>query len=475
MTFCYGEGGALVTACTAVTSLSLSANNVGFGAQVTLSWSGAQDGAGNPIRGYEVYRDGALLTTVTGTSCAVTSPAGNGRYTYTVRALGSIEGFDAPVSTASATLTSVVTACKAPTSVRLSAADVRIGKNVTLSWSGAAGGTNNPIAKYQVNRNGAYLTETTGTSCAVTAAGTAGTKYTYTVYAIGSVSGWNSGASGGATLTAHGEEHVDSYFTSSGTYTVPSWAERVDVSCIGGGASGTSGGYAQFGTHGCPGGGGGSGYITHIIGAPFTLNTQISIAVGAGGSATTDYFTVGKRGGTSAWGGTVSAEGGYGGPTQGPANGENSACAGGNGGFGGGGGAQSGNQQCGTGGNGYGTFGGGRSASNSNLIIYYASVGGGGSYKGTNGVLRNKKENTDNAGITSSTAQLYAFQDPAAQRYLGPGGDGGSCDAFGGRGGHASSVSGASYGTGGKGGNLWEGGAAGQSGLVAIRAWRYLS
>ena len=185
-TFCrVMHGGALVTACTAVTSLSLSANNVGFGAQVTLYWSGARGGAGNPIRGYEVYRDGALLTSLGNVDrCTVTSPASNGSYRYTVRALGSIAGFDAPVSTASATLTSVVSAPAAPTAVSLSATDVRIGKNVTLSWGGAKGGTNNPIAKYQVNRNGAYLTETTGTSCAVTAAGTAGTKYTYTVYAL---------------------------------------------------------------------------------------------------------------------------------------------------------------------------------------------------------------------------------------------------------------------------------------------------
>ena len=103
-TFCrVVNGGALVTACKAVTAVSLSANNVGFGAQVTLSWSGAAGGAGNPVRGYEVYRDGALLMTVfDGTSCTVASPASNGSYRYTVKALGSIAGFDAPVSTASA-------------------------------------------------------------------------------------------------------------------------------------------------------------------------------------------------------------------------------------------------------------------------------------------------------------------------------------------------------------------------------------
>ena len=74
-TFCrVMNGGALVTACTAPTQLTLSANNVGFGQTVTLSWTGAQGGAGNPIAGYEVYRDGALLGTVTQASMAVQSP-----------------------------------------------------------------------------------------------------------------------------------------------------------------------------------------------------------------------------------------------------------------------------------------------------------------------------------------------------------------------------------------------------------------
>ena len=52
-TFCrVMNGGALVTACTAPTQLTLSANNVGFWQTVTLSWTGAQGGAGNPIAGY---------------------------------------------------------------------------------------------------------------------------------------------------------------------------------------------------------------------------------------------------------------------------------------------------------------------------------------------------------------------------------------------------------------------------------------
>ena len=433
MTFCYGEGGALVTACTAVTSLSLSANNVGFGAQVTLSWSGAQDGAGNPIRGYEVYRDGALVTTVTGASCAVTSPAGNGRYTYTVRALGSIEGFDAPVSTASATLTSVVTACKAPTSVRLSAADVRIGKSVTLSWSGAAGGTNNPIAKYQVNRNGAYLTETTGTSCAVTAAGTAGTKYTYTVYAIGSVSGWNSGASGGATLTAHTAEYSDMYFTSNTTWTIPAWAEQLIVTCIGGGGGAGSSGYDYGGWPEAPGGpgGGGSGEKKDATfgSGRFTPGAAVAVTVGAGGAGASYTPSGGSGGGASAFGSLLSARGGNGGFCGASTNvTKPSGGDGGDGGIGGSGGA------------------GGRNGPNS------TQVGGNGS-------------NGASWGIPASDAAYYVFNDTSTSRRLGRGGKGNGNAAMG-----NDSLPGTRYGQGGD-GNMGSGGA----GIVAVRAGRYLA
>ena len=485
------NGSALVTACTAATGLSLSANNVGFGAQVTLSWSGAAGGAGNPIRGYEVYRDGALLTTATGTSCAVTSPAGNGSYRYTVKTLGRIAGFDSPVSTASATLTSVVSAPAAPTSVRLSAADVRIGKNVTLSWSGAAGGTNNPIAKYHVYRNGAYLTETTGTSCAVTAAGTAGTKYTYTVYAIGSVSGWNSGASGGATLTAHGEEHVDSYFTSSGTYTVPNWAERVDVSCIGGGGGGSGGGLSQFGESTSAGGGGGSGYISHAYGVSVSPGSSISVSVGAGGAAGNDLQGSGGTGGTSSFS-SAAANGGNGGKWLNlNAARRDQFAVGGNGGHGGGGGACMADTGASGGYGAGGTRGyeplwrdGGNSGSSNGGI--YAGVGGGGAYDGANnglgkgdGRCRGRSDDYWNCGgQTTNTTNMYAFQDTSSKRYLGKGGDGGDGAAprLGGDGGYPPGMSGTAYGKGGDGGNHWaDVGNVGTAGLVAVRAWRYLS
>ena len=495
MTFCYGEGGALVTACKAVTALSLSANNVGFGAGVTLSWSGAAGGAGNPIRGYEVYRDGVLLTTVfDGTSCTVTSPTSNGSYKYTVKALGRIPGFDAPVSTASATLTSKVSAPTAPTSVWLSATDVRIGKSVTLSWSGAAGGANNPVAKYHVYRGGAYLTETTGTSCAVTASGTAGGKYTYTVYAIGSVSGWNSGASAGVTLTAHGAESAINYFASSGTYTVPSWAERVDVSCIGGGGGGSGGGYTQYGESSSGGAGGGSGYISTYGVIAASPGSTITITVGGGGAGATDLTNNGGTGGTSAISVSNIAAGGGGGGWWYNTNvaQKDKYARGGNGGHGGGGGA------CGGDFGGAGGFGGpggitrgtptywldGGGPEGGDTGKFYASCGGGGAYDGANGgkgtgdgrARGRSSAYQNNGGRTTNTNVLYVFAEPAHQRYLGNGGNGGNTGYTRGDGGYASGMVGTAYGTGGNGGDLWSTtGSAGDAGLVAIRVWRYLS
>ena len=439
-TFCYSRGGgALVTVCKAVTAVSLSANNVGFGAGVTLSWSGAAGGAGNPIRGYEVYRDGVLLTTVfDGTSCTVTSPTSNGSYKYTVKALGRIPGFDAPVSTASATLTSKVSAPTAPTTIKLSATDVRIGKSVTLSWSGAAGGTNNPVAKYHVYRGGAYLTETTGTSCAVTAPGTAGGRHTYTVYAIGSVSGWNSGASAGVTLTAHGAEYTDTYFTSNTTWTIPAWAEQLIVTCIGGGGGAGSTGYDYGGSYETPGGGGAGGSgekkdATFSAGQ-FTPGAAVAVTVGAAGTGATYAPSGGGNGGASSLGSLLSARGGGAGHAGGSTNA--TYPHGGDGGDGG---------ICGSGG-GYGRNG-----------KYSTTIGGNGS-------------NGTSWGIPSSDAVYYVFGDASTGRRLGRGGRGGSGEGGGNGAVGNDSLPGTRYGQGGDGNS-----GSGTAGIVAVRVGRYLS
>lgn len=489
-TFCRVlNGGALVTACTAPTQLTLSANNVGFGQTVTLSWSGAQGGAGNPIAGYEVYRDGALLQTVQTASLDVQSPAQNGSYTFTVRTKGTIPGFDSPVSTASAVLTSLVTAPATPTNVRLSKTDVKLSGTATLQWSAVADGTNNPVAGYAIYRGGAAFTTVAAgvTTLVVTAPTTDGASYAFTVKALGTVAGFDSAASSAATLTAHAAQHVDSYFTSSGTYTVPTWAERVDVTCIGAGGGGSA--YYGDGTGGC---GAGSGYIAHKTGIAVTPGTNVSITVGAGGARGLNSAPAGNKsrsgvnGGASKFGTLLTANGGQRGIVHDGT--VNPTARGGSGGAGGGGGGRASGASSNTslsGGPGLNTSGGGTGTG-----TYGVSGGGGGGYKGTSGTAGaggNWGATPTNGGTGANTDEYYCFQDASSARYLyAQGGDGGAgiygaTPGAGGRGGNVgrdargAALAGSGYGHGGRGSDdQADNSAAGGAGLVAVRAWRYL-
>ena len=441
MTMCYSTGGgALVTACTAPTQLTLGANDVGFSQSVTLSWTGAQGGAGNPIAGYEVYRDGALLQTVQAASLDVQSPAQNGSYTFTVRTKGAIPGFDSPMSSASAVLTSRVTACAAPANVRLSAYDVKLGGTATLSWDAAAGGANNPVAGYEILRGGAAFTTLAAgvTSLIVTAPAADGASYAFTVRALGTVAGLDSAASAAATLTAHAPQYTDTFITQSGGYTIPWWAESLRVCCIGGGGGRGAPGYNYGTTY--PGGGfggGGTGEKKEIaLGAgQFTPGETVQVTVGGGGIAAPTSFEAGRAGGATSFGALLTARGGLGG-SPGDASSSTSAPNGGAGGAGGIGGA-----------------------------------GGGWSRYGPNsGQIGSQGANGESWSLPASDAAYYPFSDPSTGRRLGTGGAGGTGVNTGNAQTGNTSLAGTRYGSGG--GNNNDGN--GTDGLIAVRVGRYL-
>ena len=104
----------------------------------------------------------------------------------------------------------------APSTVKLNniSGDIHVlaGSSVTLSWSGASAGSNNPITGYEVFRGGSSVGTTSSTSMSVSCP-SAGSSYTYTVKTIGSRS--SSGASTGRTVYA---------------YSNPNAPSRVDVS-----------------------------------------------------------------------------------------------------------------------------------------------------------------------------------------------------------------------------------------------------
>jgi len=204
------------TACGVPTAVSVSATNVAPGAAVTLSWSGASAGISNGITGYQIYRSDsaggsyshiATVSTSAGSgSTTVTAPTGNGSsYYYKLLTLGSVAGYDSGQSSVYAALTCSYSAPSAPSTVTIgggTSAYAASSSNVTLAWSGAGAGTNNPITGYHIYRDGAYYAATTGTSYLVPVHGTAGNGYTYTVYTLGTYA--NSGASVGRTVYTYG-------------------------------------------------------------------------------------------------------------------------------------------------------------------------------------------------------------------------------------------------------------------------------
>ena len=217
------------SACGAPSAVSVNANNVAPGANVMLSWSGASSGTSNAITGYQIYRATAaagsysLLTSVSTSSgsgsCTVQAPTSSGSsYYYKVLTVGSVSGYSSGQSSAYATLTCSFSAPSAPSTVTLGGATAfyaLAGASVTLAWSGAGAGTNNPITGYQIYRNGASLQSTTAGSISVQAHATNGSSYYYQVYTLGTHS--NSAASASRYLYTYSHPAAPTAVTASNT------------------------------------------------------------------------------------------------------------------------------------------------------------------------------------------------------------------------------------------------------------------
>ena len=199
------------TACTAPTSLTVAKANAAPGETVRVSWSGAQGGTNNAISSYTVYRssDGntwtALQSGITNAYLDVTAPSTNGAtYHYAVMTVGSVAGYNSARSTATASVKCSFTA-PSVSNVKIDNGTADVYKagsaSATLSWMGTAG-TNNPITKYKIQRNGADWQETTETSYSISAHATPGQSYYYTVIPIGTYS--NGSGVGSKTLYTYG-------------------------------------------------------------------------------------------------------------------------------------------------------------------------------------------------------------------------------------------------------------------------------
>lgn len=203
----------------APTKLSVSAATPDPGAELTLSWSSAAQGAYNDIVGYEIWycatEDGDYMklsdVTATGTSSSarVTAPSTMGATRwYKVKTVGQYST-SALSSSAAGITVKTYSGVTAPTSLRLSAVIANPGDTVTLSWSGAAAGTNTTIGGYEVWRatseSGTYtkLLSVAGTSANVTAHATQGSSYWYKVLTVSNPAGFNSALSAAVQLLSN--------------------------------------------------------------------------------------------------------------------------------------------------------------------------------------------------------------------------------------------------------------------------------
>ncbi|MFC2104736.1 M4 family metallopeptidase [Bacteroidota bacterium] len=143
----------------------------------TLSWNASTDNVG--VTGYDVYQNGSLLGSVTGTSANITGLSASTTYAMTVKAKDAAGNISAASSTLNVT-TATPADTQAPTAPSgLSSSNITE-TSFTLSWNAST--DNVGVTGYDVYRNGSLFGSVTGTSANVTGL-TAATTYTMTVRA----------------------------------------------------------------------------------------------------------------------------------------------------------------------------------------------------------------------------------------------------------------------------------------------------
>ena len=112
----------------------------------TLSWNASSGGNNNPVTGYTVFRNGVEFATVDANTRSVTVQPSTTSCTYAVRANGDHGNSSASSAVTLYTYSDVT----APRTFTASESKPHAGDTVTLSFSGAAAGTNNPITKHEL-------------------------------------------------------------------------------------------------------------------------------------------------------------------------------------------------------------------------------------------------------------------------------------------------------------------------------------
>jgi hypothetical protein len=379
---------------------------------VQVAFTAPANTGGSSITSYTATSSPGEFTGTGATSPVTVSGLTNGiAYTFTVTATNS---YGTGVASSASNSATPYTVPGAPT---IGSATATGTTTATVAFTAPASNGGTPITSYTAVSSPGGITGTLSQagSGTITVSGlTAGTSYTFTVYATN--------AAGNSSNS-----------TGSNQITTPQPAPTsVEYLVLAGGGGGRDSGYSI----GSAGGGGAGGYYNSTIGV--SASTAYTVTVGGGGpnngsGSPSEFSSIyaygggtggtgsrpngenGTAGGSGGGGGYGDSNGGSGGGSLGGGN------SGGTGGVGPPHGAAGGGGAGGAGGSGHGGAGGsGATSSITGSSVIYACGGGGGNEQAVPG---NGGSSNVNGGRGGSTSQGYTPQTGAA--YTGTGGGGG--------------------------------------------------
>jgi fibronectin type 3 domain-containing protein len=157
------------------------------GATVRLTWTASTDNVG--VTGYTIYRGGVSIGTSTTPSYTDATPPPGRASSYTVRARDAAGNTSAASGAVNVTVPADKTAPSAPGSLRLTVGATGT-RQITLAWNAAT--DNVGVASYYVYRGNSKYRLLGNVTSFVDTGLTAGTRYTYKVYAIDAAGNWSS-------------------------------------------------------------------------------------------------------------------------------------------------------------------------------------------------------------------------------------------------------------------------------------------
>jgi parallel beta-helix repeat protein len=160
---------------TAPTSLTATTSS---SSSIALKWNASTDNVG--VTGYRIMRNGALVTTVTGTSWSNSGLAASTTYSYQIFAIDAAGNQSAGSNIASATTSSAgdTQAPTAPSNLKVTGVD---SGSVSLTWTAST--DNVGVTGYRIYRDGKHVSSVAGTLFTDTGL-SSGKSYAYYVTAV---------------------------------------------------------------------------------------------------------------------------------------------------------------------------------------------------------------------------------------------------------------------------------------------------